>query len=344
MDEFSFAALPGLNPQLETLELFMAGRLTGNNMIDIASRLKNLTKLTLCGAFLVREAHFVESLSNLTNLTHLVIEYSSRWNLATTQALVTHCPNLHTFKLHYAMRFNDDALALLPKLTKLRCLSLTKLPLLTCEAMATSIMLGMGTQLESLELKELDQCVDGTVILALATALPPQSKLTHLTLHTVPLVNDESLLALVGKVTHLTHLTLSRTILLTHETIGALVKSNPRLEHLDLNSTLHTHEQNDVDSVFNGTDEYGADVPSQLKSLDLSWSRGVNDVVLENIVKRNKALSRIHVWGCHRVSEWWCRRTSREGILEKGADGGDDEGEVGRRFINVQAGVSLIHD
>ncbi|KAJ1962085.1 UV-damaged DNA-binding protein rad7 [Dipsacomyces acuminosporus] len=107
------AKVVDLCPNVEVLKFAYCGRLNDGNILDFASRLSNLTSVSLDGAFLVTDqgwAHFFRAVSAR------LMSFKVRWTgfgIKAMRALVTHCTELRELRISECHEFDDDCLALL---------------------------------------------------------------------------------------------------------------------------------------------------------------------------------------------------------------------------------------
>lgn len=276
--------------------------MTDANLTTLQHNLTSLQNLTLSGAFLIKDQAWADLITGLPGLRSLKIEHSPRFNKLAITAIQN--SNIDELTLHYCTRITT-----LPN-RKFRYFSLEDSPLLK---MAT-VKEQLGPHLKSLRLARFT----GEIVRADLFQDSDLSKLSELYISECPDFDDDCVTALKN-ITGLIDLTLHRVNPLTSEPLIALVTPNSYLCNLNLNSSIEDHTLDELRLLLNGF--------STLVYVDLSFARGTNNVLLEELVKRNSECKQLTVWGCQYVTSWWCEAMGVDGV---------DIGNGMRRYVKIR--------
>ena len=212
---------------------------------------------------------------------------------------------------------------------RLQRLSLAHLPTLTTAAL-TALLRAVGGSLRALSLTSMPAVTDG-VLLALSGVAPPAGllRLQRLALVSLTALTDASLVPLSDRLRGLTHLELRRLppTVTTAPLIRALLHSRHTLRHLAL-ASLSPRTLSGValatltasgdggsgggsgsvvpaalsDRAVRFTLEGTSPPPTRLRTLDISFSRGIHDGDVGRVVDASPELERLALWGCTQLT------------------------------------------
>lgn len=286
-------------------------------LISIGSNLPDLTHIDLLGPFLVRKEAWQQFLTG-RKLISFKITQSPRFDVECLQTLLdTSRDTLEELRLCEVGQLDDAFLEELKGSFSssgsseyiLHHLDLS-LPSTSCSSEALiGLLETLGPGLEYLDLSGHDAVGDDLFTLGIQ---PHTTKIHTLIMSRLLELSDEGIAAFFqGWENHaLTHIDLSRTPNLSSLTLDALLDhSGSALEQLNINAWKET-SQDSLASI--------AVKARELRKLDVSWCREVNDFVLKEIIGGSEKdlrsglmfLNTISIWGCGRVNGTFPRRVS----------------------------------
>ncbi|ODN80538.1 hypothetical protein L202_02748 [Cryptococcus amylolentus CBS 6039] len=300
LDPPAYLALANLNPNLTSLRLDLVGQLSTDAVSHWAKTLTKLTRLELLGPFLVRKPAWLELFRALgEQLEGFLITQSPRIDVETVKELVERCPNLTEIRLKEVI-LDNDMLAELAKLKKLRSLDLSSPAVSLTDEPVIELIQAVGGGLETLDLTDNAELTDD--ILPIIAEHCPQLKNLHL-----------------RNVTEL-----------SNEAIAAFFKSlkqkqRPGLEVIDLEKghecedlalrelIAHSGESVQWLSIL-GWRQLSIESLQSLtqckhaKYIDVGWCRQVNNFLIKDLLDGCPALEQLRVWGCNNLSSGVPRR------------------------------------
>ncbi|KAJ2008743.1 UV-damaged DNA-binding protein rad7 [Coemansia thaxteri] len=323
-------------PRVQALALDFCGRLDGAVLAAFAAGLRDLTRLRLDGAFLVRDAAWAGFFRDAGPRLRAVHVRFAGFGAAAMRALVTHCLALEDLRVSECTDFDDDCLALLaPPLTdaeeerqeleraervrriagsppitvppttappwrplaRLQRLDLARPHRAMASQTAQRVVRTLGAQLRLLDLSGFRDVDDAFVAHAVA---PHCTALHELALAECNAVSPPAMAALFAAqgAGLLTRLDLGRCYMLTDAVVRAAVRhSGATLRSLTLNSVDDNLTRDGLLALSE------ARCPA-LEHLDLSWVRCTSDAVLEALLPACRRLERVVVYGCPDVTRF----------------------------------------
>lgn len=285
-------------PHLTELKLHMVGQIDDTVLDFYGKHLQNLTSLALRGCFLIT----VKAWSKLCEvigprLELLEISDTSRFNEDTAQQLVQHCPNLKSLTLRKITHLNDAAIAHFADLKHLTKLDISHAGGQISDATIISLITNIGSTLEVLDISALRELTDAVLVDGVGKYC---SKLNSLSVNDLDLLTDDGVAQFFNNWTvnsPLIFFAIERCPLVHKEALGAILKhSGSTLRFLNLNSMDElTHE-----GILQIT------APGALplcETLDISWIRAVDDVVLNRLFENARGLTKLLIWGNNRCTE-----------------------------------------
>ena len=287
-------------PHLQELDLRMCGGIGDEHVKFIAYHLRNLTSLSLRGAFLVTIRGWCETFELLGGrLEKFATSDSMRWDVASSAALAANCPNLRSLSLARLTHLDDSCIAQFTTLTALRHVDLSHAGGVVTDASIIALLSQIGTCLQSLDLSGLRDLTDAVLTDGI---LIHCKHLQSLKLDGLDLLTDNGVASFFtawhGQNPGLSELSLERCSSLGDGAISAILAHSGRsLRLLNLNS-LDGLSYDCVSEVLCKTDTL-----PQCDCIDLSFVRVVNDNVLYKLVSNLPKLEKVLVWGDNRVTE-----------------------------------------
>lgn len=285
-------------PHLSTLRLHMVGQVTDTVLHFYANHLQNLTSLALRGCFLITVGGWTKFFETVgSRLELLEMSDSSRFKADTALALVQNCVNLTHLTLAKLTHLDDEAVAHLSALRNLKSLDLSHSGALITDDVIIALLASAGAHLETLNLSGLRELTDRTLMEGI---LPHCTNLRHLYLNDMDLLTDEGVSTFFGSWTTnspLLTLEVERCPLLTDGALAALLAhSGANLRSLNLNSLDEVTNE----GILKITE---ANAIPLCETLDVSWVRAVDDLVIRRLLENAKMLRKLLVWGNNRVTE-----------------------------------------
>ena len=278
--------------RLSVVDLGMCGRPLTAKCAAVLGRADCLRTLRLGGCFRLSTSAVVSLLeARGPSLVDLTFSANSQVGPQVVEVLGTHCASsLQSLRLEDCDQFLPEWLPPLSRLHELHTLSLSGLCLLSDDALVT-LLDGCAARLKTLSLR-------GCSLLgpeAIITAARLCPALTSLDLEGVELLTDAAALALAEGCPALQTLTLKGCVQLSDEAIEAISDGCRGLCDVSLNKipalsdrailALRTHNA------------------SSLRTLDLSWCRGLTDHGLGALVDATEGrLERLSLWGCSQLT------------------------------------------
>ncbi|KAH7918589.1 RNI-like protein [Leucogyrophana mollusca] len=327
----AFTTLAMLNPNLTTLRLDYCGQLTCPVLQAFTTSLPHLTSLTLLGPFLVRTEAWCAFFAAFPHLSEFRITQSPRFDEECVRALAVGCTALKELRLKEVGKMGEGFVEPLCELTPLRALDLSD--------PGSAGGIGEEGWLQLLErhaptLEKLD-CTghEGVSDRVLLDGLRTHARvLVELTAENVPGLTDEG----VADFFHTWSNPPSRSAADSRErdmdvdapafvpnpSLHALsLARNPSLSSAALTALL-AHSSVTLQALnINGWRGVSAEalagisVAMDLRRLDVSWAREVDDFVLKGILDGG---GEVEGAGCNRLKEvkcWGCSRVSGRGVL-----------------------------
>lgn len=285
-------------PHLSELRLHMVGQIDDTVLEFYGKHLKNLKSLALRGCFLITVgawAKFFEVVGSRLEL--LELSDTSRFDDNTAKALVQHCPNLKSLTIRKVTHLDDTAVAHLTGLKHLSKLDISHAGDKISDETVVSLLSAIGPTLKVLDLTALRDLTD----VVLADGIGKYcTKLQYLSLNDLDLLTDDGVAQFFRGWTAnppLLSFEIERCPLVHKEALTAiLAHSGPSLRSLNLNSMDElTH-----DAVLQIA---AAGALPQCETLDISWIRAVDDLVLGRLLENAYSLKKLLIWGNHRCTE-----------------------------------------
>ncbi|KAG0052107.1 hypothetical protein BGZ83_002985 [Gryganskiella cystojenkinii] len=299
------------SPELRSLELKFCGRITNDVLDYYSTHLTELTSLSLLGPILILEPSYVKFFESVgERLERFELKSSSRFSLKALETLCERCPNLTHLRLSDCNLMDDTWLTPMANLTQLLSLRIRnpEPDKISTEAVVKLIQ-AVGSGLEELELKGISTLEDAVLIDAIRPCCVRLERLNLMGCEDFTTEGIETLFKDWNLNRGLTYVNLENCVMLKDEALTAITgHSAGTLERLSIK----------------GLDELTKDALLTLKDcegltlLDASWCRAMDDEVMEVLVKAAPKLSKVTVWGDHRLTE--CCPT-REGLKIVGREG-----------------------
>ncbi|KIJ63432.1 hypothetical protein HYDPIDRAFT_113447 [Hydnomerulius pinastri MD-312] len=321
----AFTTLASLNPNLTHLHLDYCGRLTSPVLNDFSKSLPRLTHLSLLGPFLVRSEAWIDFFKAKPELRSFRIIQSPRFDVDCAKSLAKHCTQLEELQLKEIGQLDDTFVEPLCELPPLRVLDLSY-PGPGIEELGWLRLLEKhGRTLESFDPSRHEGFTDEV----LDKGVRQYARvLSELRLEDLPSLSDEGVSKFFENSAQ-PYFTVKREeaeggtdvdgVGMEVDTpVAGPFTPNPPLHVLsvarnhDLSSatltTLLAHSAVSLTSLnLNGLALLSTESLGKLKNatelrwLDVSWCREVDDFVLKDVIPNMPKIGEIKVWGCSRV-------------------------------------------
>lgn len=285
-------------PHLHELRLHMVGQIDDSVLSFYGQHLKHLTSLALRGCFLITTggwAKFFEVVGPRLEL--LELSDTSRFDAGTAKALVKNCPKLKSLTIRRATHLDDEAVAHLTSLKHLKKLDLGHAGAKVSDETIINLLQSCGKTLEFLDLSALRELTDAVVLEGIGKNC---EKLQSLSLNDLDLLSDDGINKFFSEWSDnppLLSLEIERCPLLHKEALSAiLAHSGANLRNLNLNSMDELTREGILQIAETNA------LP-MCESLDLSWIRAVDDLVLERLLENAPSLRKLLIWGNNRCTE-----------------------------------------
>ncbi|KAF9192844.1 hypothetical protein BGZ49_003373 [Haplosporangium sp. Z 27] len=298
-------------PSLRSLKLKFCGRID-DDVIDLyGESLTQLTSFSLIGPILITEAAYIRFFEAVGDrLEKFELKHSARFSLKALKALCENCPKLTHLRLGDCGLMDDEWIETIADLTKLRSLRIRnpERDRVTTEPLVKLIQ-SVGSGIEELELKGCVGLEDSVLTEAIR---PCCARLERLNISGCEEFTTEAIEKLFDNWSinrGLNYVNIDSCIMLGDGALKAI--------------TSHSAETLEVLRI-KGLDELTRDSLitiakcENLTTLDASWCRAMDDEVLKEIVDGAQNLTKVMVWGDHRLTEC-C--PSRKGMKIVGREG-----------------------
>jgi DNA repair protein RAD7 len=297
-------------PELRSLKLKMCGRIDDTVMRYYTEHLIQLTSLSLMGPILITEATYIKFFETVgVRFERFEIKHSARFSFKALKALCDNCPNLTHLRFIDLILMNDDWMEPISNLTKLKSLRLRNPEAEVTTDAVVKLIQAVGSGLEELELKGFVALEDAVLTEAI---LPSCVRLEKLNIAGCEEFTTEAveLLFQGWKLNQgLTYLSLENCVMLKDEALMAITAHSGRvLEELSIKGMDEVTKEGLMTMTR----------CENLRSLDASWCRAMDDEVMELLLGAAPKLEKVVVWGDHRLTEC-C--PSRVGLKVLGREG-----------------------
>jgi DNA repair protein RAD7 len=298
-------------PNLRSLKLKLCGRITNEVMDYYTEHLTKLASLTLIGPILILEQTYIKLFETVgERFEKFELKGSSRFSLKAIKALCDNCPNITHLRLGDCNLMDDEWLEPIAGLTKLKSLRIRnpEPDKLTTSAVVKLVQ-AVGSGLEELELKGCTGLTDEVLVDAIRPSCVRVERLNLSGCEELTTEGVETLFKDWSINSGLTYVNLENCVMLKDEALMAVTEhSGATLEGLNMS----------------GMDEITKDALQtltrciNLAELDASWCRAMDDDIMEQLVEAAPRLTKVTVWGDHRLTEC-C--SSRKGLRIVGREG-----------------------
>ncbi|GAV53116.1 hypothetical protein ZYGR_0AI03980 [Zygosaccharomyces rouxii] len=304
-----YKALAVFCPHLTEISLQMCGQLNNEALLYMAEQLPNLKSVKLDGPFLINEAtwdQFFQSMSG--RLSEFHISNTHRFTDSSISSLLRHCGN-QLVSLHFCRLDSVSNYALIPQYLQNPQFHTLGIEYPYNEEDVNDMVImqlleRVGTNLRYLSLNGCLELTDNAIVNGLAIFLEGNDQLECLQLEELVNITSDSLLYFFKTIPlpHLSRCSLKRCTKLTDDAIVELLlnPAKDKLEDLNLNSLVN---------LTQGTFEIMNCV--NLKHLDASFVRCVDDHVVATVGSQNPSLQLMEVFGDNLVSN---KASIREGL------------------------------
>ena len=308
--------LASLNPNLTHLHLDYCGRLTCPVVAAFSTSLPHLTHLGLLGPFLVRTEAWVEFFKAKPQLRSFRITQSPRFDLECAKSLAKNCTKLEELQLKEVGHLSDTFVEPLCALPPLKLLDLSNPGVGILENGWLQILERHGPTLEIFD----PSWHEGFTNVVLENGIRKHARVvSELRLEGLSSLSDDGVghffenwnkpfFAFDSEDSEsgmeaddcetftpnppLRIVSLARNRALSSATFTALLAhSAPSLVSLNLNGL------GPISSEFLGQLK---DV-IEVRRLDMSWSRELDDFIMQDVISNVSKLAEVSVWGCNRV-------------------------------------------
>ncbi|KAI7884690.1 RNI-like protein [Lichtheimia hyalospora FSU 10163] len=327
VDNDGFANVAHFCYDLMELRLTYCGQLTSEVLQMYAERMKKLQSIDLSGPYMVYEAEWIRFFKTIgKRLKKFILHHSFRFTKDCMTTLADQCPDLESLAFSDTPMLNDDWLEVIGRFEKLEKLRLAwpdDKQHISSESLITLIT-KIGPNLTELALPGCTQVDDDVLIKAIMEHCP---KLKVLDLAHCHLISSEGVQTLFTEWASrypkggLEHLNLSRCLELDDKALESILAyaagtlKTLNLHSLDLLSSSGLEmiagdfKQDDQDKKNKSanrkksTDKKPAIACKQLKQLDCSFVRSMDDYVLKKLSVACSALQELNVWGCYQLTD-----------------------------------------
>ncbi|KAF5344081.1 hypothetical protein D9758_008903 [Tetrapyrgos nigripes] len=300
----AFVTLGHLNPNLTTLRLDFCGTLNDAVLGSWSTSFPSLQSLELLGPFLVRVPAWISFFQSHPQLQSFLITQSPRFDLECIQTLVeTSQGSLQRLRLKEVGQMSDAFLEHIAQLSgQLTYLDISD-PTESCTEDAIVTLLSVvGSTLAHLDLSGHVELTDQVLHLGIKKNV---ANLDGLVLSNIPELTDAGVSEFFSTwgCTPLSVLDMSRNPSLATGALDAILNhSGPALRDLNINGWKDV-EDSALEKVGKAAFE--------LRKLDWSWCRDVNDFAMKELLDHCKGLQEVKVWGCNKVEGKWVSNGTR---------------------------------
>lgn len=294
--------MASLNPAIESLRLDYCGCIDDIAIKHWAQRFPNLSRLELLGPFLVRVEAWMVFFVSHPQLTGFLITQSPRFDLACMESLSNNCKGLTELRLSEIGKMGDEFLPHIATFKDLQSLEITSPTESLTSSAVVDLLSTVGPKLTHLNLSN-NELLDDTFINE--GLLPHTSSLTSLVLEELPDITDETITNFFENTTNapMTHMSFKRCQSLSDKALKSLVShSATKIVNLNINSWRETSDEalNEIAKL------------KELKVLDISWCRQVDDFVIKQIIEGCENITSISCFACNKLTSDCPRRVSRQ--------------------------------
>lgn len=318
--------------KLKELKLIYCGQLTSDVLQLYAERLKDLHSIDLSGPYLVFEEAWITFFKTMgKRLKRFSLRHSFRFTKECLLTLADQCPDLESLEFSDTPMLDDDWLEVIGRFDKLEKIRLAwpdENRYLSSESLIKLIS-KIGPNLRELALPGCTLVDDEVLTKAIMEHCP---KLKSLDLAHCHLISSEGVQTLfsewASRYPHggLEHLNLSRCRGLDDKALEAILAYSAKtlktlnLHSLDLISSSglemiagELRQEDDDEQQGNSakkkkpTEKKPAIACKELKQLDCSFVRSMDDYVLKKLSATCSALKELNVWGCYQVCVYLCQ-------------------------------------
>ncbi|KAF9354912.1 hypothetical protein BGX34_010754 [Mortierella sp. NVP85] len=283
-------------PNLRSLKLKLCGRIDNSVMDYYSEHLTRLTSLSLQGPIMVTEASYIKLFEAVgARFERFELKHSSRFTLKALNVLCEKCPKLKYLRLGDINLMDDDWLEPMANLTLLKSLRLRnpERGRITTAAVV-KLLQAVGSGLEELELKG---CVALENPVLVEGIRPSCVRLERLNIAECEEFTTEGVETLFRDWTTnrgLNYINLENCMMLKDDALKAITAhSGASLEDLNIKGLDELTKESLLTLAL----------CENLKTLDASWCRAMDDEVMEGLVKGAPKLQKVAVWGDHRLTE-----------------------------------------
>ncbi|KAF9432345.1 hypothetical protein BGZ76_010936 [Entomortierella beljakovae] len=291
-----FIKLAQFCPSLRSLNLKLCGRIDDSVIECYTQHLTKLTALTLVGPILITEGAYIKFFEAMgKKFEKFELKHSARFSLNALKALCKNCPNLTHLRLGDCGMMNDDWIEVIADFSKLRSLRIRN-PEQDRVGTETVVKLiqAVGSGLEELELKGCTSLEDAVLIDAVLQCCP---RLERLNISGCERFTAEAVEKLFQGWTinrGLNYINLENCIDVNDNGLMAITShSAESLETLNIKGLEELTKESLVT----------LSKCENLTTLDASWCRAMDDEVMKLLVDNVPKLSKVSVWGDHRLTE-----------------------------------------
>jgi len=239
---------------------------------------------------MITDASLVELVENHPGLETIYLRWIYRFTGNFIEKLATSCSSLSSLSLSNCTQLNDEKIQPLIFLAKLQTFLLERSENVTDKSIA-GILQSNSSTLKNISLIQCKSIEEQGLVKSLSLC----TLVENLVIDGIASMTDDGVCHIVQSFPKLQNFSLSNTEKIQDTSISFLAKvCGPKLKTL----TLGKLPQMTKESLLDLT-KYC----HNLTRIDLSWCRDVDDEIAESFVKNCKLLSRITLWGCHRVTD-----------------------------------------
>ncbi|KAI8995943.1 hypothetical protein BC832DRAFT_535640, partial [Gaertneriomyces semiglobifer] len=305
LDEAALCYVATLCPNARHLHLGYCGRATDKVLDAISEHCTQLTELSMSGPFLPSAAAFTNLFVNLPQLVSLHLKFAAKLNPDSLASLVDNCAGLQSLRLEGCTKLRAEGLRTIARLKNLAELELSQIEVspdvdTDMEEALSHLITTIGPSLTMLYLNGFKNLPD-RILSDLSNSCP---KLSKLSLEENTSMTPEGVVSCLTTLAEknstpngLTHLSLNRNETFTDTCLIAIVNLFPRLSFLGINGwdELSSTSLEALVSQENGLTE--------LEEIDVSWVRNVTDDIFIGLMRNNRKLEKVKVYGCNRLTE-----------------------------------------
>jgi len=283
-------------PKLRSLKLKLCGRIDNSVMDYYSEHLTRLTSLSLQGPILITEASYIKLFEAVgARFERFELKHSSRLSFKAFNVLCEKCPQLKYLRLGDINLMDDEWLEPMANLTQLKSLRLRNPERgRITTAPVVKLIQAVGSGLEELELKGCVALEDPVLVEGIR---PSCVRLERLNIAECEEFTTEAVETLFKDWTTnrgLNYINLENCVMLKDEALKAITAhSGVSLEDLNIKGLDELTKESLLTMAL----------CENLKTLDVSWCRAMDDEVMEGLMKAAPRLQKVSVWGNHRLTE-----------------------------------------